>query len=110
MDPRRLRLRVTLGVIAATAATAVAIGSDPLPHSAPVALPDTALAGADRVDSAALAAREARAAARLQEAERRLRAIAAAGSSPVAPAATPAAPVVSVAPPAQAPVTRSASS
>ncbi len=98
---------MTLGVIAATVATAMAIAADPLPHSAPAPLPDTAAADAAGADAAALAAREARAAARLAEAERRLNAIAG-GSVPQS--ATPAAPAVSVAPPARAPVTRSASS
>jgi hypothetical protein len=107
MEPRRLRRGVTLGAIVVTVAAAVAIAADPLPHSTPAPLPDTAGADTLGADAAALAAREARAAARLAEAERRLNAIAG-GAAPRTE--VPAAPVVSVAPPARAPVTRSASS
>ena len=97
MDAARLRRNVTIAVVGATTAVAVAIAANPLPGSPPGATVSAAPGG----DEASLSARESRAAARLAAAEEYVRAIADArdaSEAASAAAAVPASPVVSVAP------------
>jgi hypothetical protein len=94
---------VSASAILATAAVGVAVGLNPLPGASQSAPPVVA----DVEREAAVVAREARAAKRLEMAEQRLRAAAAKADS--VPAPKPA-PIVTIAPAPVAPVTQSASS
>jgi hypothetical protein len=78
MSVSRPRRVLAFAVIAITAAAVTAIGSLPAPSAAPTTI---APAAAPPGIEAALAAREARAAARLRLADQRLRAVAASTSS-----------------------------
>ena len=105
MGARRLRSAVTIGAVALTVGVAAAVAADPLPRGTadPPPPPAPSSVGDPAGD---LAAREARALARLRAAELLLRAEAVRQPAP-APAS---APVVAVAPAPTAPVTSSGSS
>jgi hypothetical protein len=103
MDTRRLRRVVSLTTVAATAVLGVVVGLNPFPD----ATQETATSAVRPDAQAPLAAREARATARLQLAERSLRTAAAKADSSVS---VPPAPIVAVAPAPVAPVTQSSSS
>ncbi len=105
MDAARLRTVASVTAVGVTAGLATVIGADPLP-AAPSTLPAAAGRGGD--PPTGLIARERRAVARLELAERRLRSIAAGASAPVPAAAVPA--VVALAPPAAPAVTSTGSS
>ena len=101
MQARRLRAAVALGAVAMTAGVALAVSAHPFP-----AAPEPS-STVPSDPQAALAAREARALARLAAAERHLRVLGAHVAPP--PAAAPP-PAVALAPAPAAPVTSSGSS